>query len=256
MILIALALICHCLCNAGEYHSQDEKTEKEVLEFAKTKESACRYLSLRDIPPLMKKHVSGAKALDFGSGIGISTIFLFQQGFKVDGADISQAMLLQARKNLPYVPFYLVEEGSIPIAEESYDLVFSCYVLFELSSKEEIVKYLSEAKRVMKNDGIFIAVTASEHAYSKDWYIYDVDFPENKQLTSGELGRIYLKDADIAFTDFYWTEGDFREAFSQAGLHLIELHYPLGKDNEPYPWKDEKLFSPYVIFVAKRGVDG
>jgi hypothetical protein len=88
--------------------------------------------------------------------------------------------------------------------------------------------------------------------YSKNWFTFNTDYPENKNLKSGDLAKIYLCDAAIEFTDFYWTEADYRHFFKKAGFDLLEIHYPLGKENEQYPWKDEKTASPFVIFVAKK----
>jgi len=76
----------------------------------------------------------------------------------------------------------------------------------------------------MKEEAIFIAVTGSQDMYSKDWLIYNTDYPENKNLKSGDLAKVYLRDADIEFTDYYWTESDYRHIFAQAEFNLLEIH--------------------------------
>jgi SAM-dependent methyltransferase len=55
------------------------------------------YLAFRDLPVLIRRHSHGSRALDFGCGTGRSTRFLKNLGLNVVGADISQAMLDQAR---------------------------------------------------------------------------------------------------------------------------------------------------------------
>lgn len=234
------------------YNSHEQKSTEQALGYVKSIQCASRYLSYRDIPEIIAKYVRGLKTLDYGSGTGISAKFLMDQGLDVIGVDISKEMLTVAKENYPDTPFQLVEKGCLPLDNESFDFVFSSKVLFEIESKEGIFEYLKEAHRVLKNEGVFIAITGSQDMYSKDWGIYNVDYPQNKSLKSGDLGTIYLYDVQIEFTDFYWTEEDYLQEFAAAGFDLLEIHYPLGKEDEPFAWKDEKVVSPFVIFVAKK----
>lgn len=233
------------------YHSQENKSEEQAIGYTKTGQSSARYLAYRDIPPFLQKYACGTKALDYGAGTGLSTQFLLDQHLEVVGVDISKEMLSQAGINCPETTFYLIENGTIPTAANTFDLIFSSLVLFELGSENAVVAYLEEAKRIMKDDAVLIAVTGSEQMYSRDWFTFKTDYPENKQLKSGDLAKIYLCDAGIEFTDFYWTEADYHQFFKKAGFDLLEVHYPLGKDDEGYPWKDEKRYSPFIILVAK-----
>lgn len=234
------------------YHSQDKKLNEQAIGYSKTKQSISSYLAYRDMPSFIAQYCHGKKALDYGAGTGSSTQFLLEQALEVTGVDISKEMLAQAVLHCPDTPFYLIQDGTIPSMPETYDLVFSSFVLLELSSEKEILAYLEEAKRVLKKDGVFIAVTGSQEMYSKDWLIYNTDFPENKNLKSGDLAKCYLCDVDIEFMDYYWTEADYRHLFERAGFQLLEVHYPMGEAGEPYPWKDEKTGSPFVILIANK----
>ena len=55
------------------------------------------YLGFRDLPALIRRYDHGSRALDFGCGTGRSTRLLRNLGLNVIRADISQAMLDQAR---------------------------------------------------------------------------------------------------------------------------------------------------------------
>jgi len=90
--------------------------------------------------------------------------------------------------------------------------------------------------------------------YSRDWLIFNTDYSENKNLKSGDKARIYNRVANIEFTDYFWTEENYRSFFEKAGFILVEEHYPLGKLNENYQWKDELKYSPFSIFVAKKSI--
>jgi hypothetical protein len=40
--------------------------------------------------------------------------------------------------------------------------------------------------------------------------------------------------------------------FTQAGLEVVKMHHPLGKESDVYAWKSETKVSPYVVYVAKK----
>jgi ubiquinone/menaquinone biosynthesis C-methylase UbiE len=245
------ASLCALDDTAILYHSDIHDSSHQAGVYSKVMESACRYLAMRDVPELMARYGSGGKALDYGVGSGLSLKFLQSMGFQASGADISDEMIAEAARNCPDVSLYTVVESRIPCAENSFDCVFSSFVLFEIGSRTDLLAYLSEARRVMKKDGIFIAITGSEEVYSRDWYCLNVDYPENKNLVSGSLAKSYLPDVNMVFWDFFWKESDYVELFAQARLSIVAIHHPLGRANEQYPWKDERFYSPYVIFVAR-----
>lgn len=55
------------------------------LEFAGT-----YYLAYRDLGEIIRQHVKGREAIDFGAGTGRSTRFLQEHGFQVVGVDIAE----------------------------------------------------------------------------------------------------------------------------------------------------------------------
>jgi len=234
------------------YNAAEERSQEEANAFANMKLTAGRYLIFRDLYSLMDRHVQGDKVLDYGTGTGYCINVLKKYGLAVTGVDISEEMLKKARLNYPDTPFHLVSNGSLPFEEGRFDVIFSSFVLLEINSEKGLVAYLEEAKRVMKENGVFIGITSSQDRYSKEWLFEEVDFPENKNLTSGCKIKLYSKDAGIVFEDYYWTEEDYKKFFSKAGFQIVEIYYPLGKESDPYPWKDELYYSPYVILVAKR----
>ncbi|NNM43709.1 MAG: class I SAM-dependent methyltransferase [Chlamydiae bacterium] len=236
------------------YHSEENKSVTQAIQYSKTHDSSHRFLAYKNIPALLNKYSYGKKALDYGTGTGYSAQFLLEIGFDVTGVDVSKEMLLQAQVNYPHLPFHQIQNKEIPITSDTFDVVFSSFVLFEMGSEDEIVSYLKEAKRVMKENGVLVAVTGSEnfHSPSKNWLSFRTDFPQNLNPKSGSLVKLYHRESDMEFTDYYWTEADYRNFFTKAGFHLEEVIYPLGEKDEPYVWCDEYTCSPFIIFVAKK----
>ena len=130
-------------------------------------------------------------------------------------------------------------------------MILSSFVLFEIESLKKMTTYLLEARKILQKNGIFIAITGSEHLYNKKWLSWNTNFSCNKNLKSGDRAKVFLKKEKIEFTDIYWTENDYLECFQKAGFNILQTHYPLGKISEKFPWKDELKYSPFIIFIAK-----
>ena len=174
--------------------SSYSKQHKNPLNYTKTHDAPYRYLAYRDIPQIIKKYLQGGEALDYGAGTGYSTHFLSQLGFNVVGVDINKEMVHQAQLQYPNFSFYPVENRVVPFKDSTFDLVFSCFVLLEISTQQDMIDYLLEARRVMKKTAsLFVAITGSEHLHdvSKKWLDFSTDFPENKKLLSGHMVKLF-----------------------------------------------------------------
>jgi len=47
-------------------------------------------------------------------------------------------------------------------------------------------------------------------------------------LQSGARVKIEFRNIDLTIFDYYWTQENYTEIFQKAGLHIIEIHNPLG----------------------------
>ena len=212
------------------------------------------WLSFRDVPELINEYVHGTKTLDLGCGAGRSTRFLKNIGLEVVGADISCEFIKQAHRVDKVGKYLLMKKDRIPAKDNSYDLVFSSHVLLMIPTKEELNKALNEMHRVLKKDGICIAVTGSEemHAFDKKWLSYKSDFPENVNPKRGGIVKLVIKDVGAVFYDYNWTNEDYLEEINNNGFEVLKIHHPIGRKNEGYKWLSEKNYSPYVIYVLRK----
>jgi ubiquinone/menaquinone biosynthesis C-methylase UbiE len=221
-------------------------------QYASLDNSGTAYLAFKKIPELLQKYAIGKKTLDYGCGSGDSTLFLNELGLDVEGVDICNEMLKEAKKLNIGNLFKLIKSAKLPYAKNTFDIVFSSFVLFEISSKIELKNVISEICRILKKGGIFIAVTGSEELYSHKWLSIDVDFYQNQVLKSGDIAKVLLKDADLVVYDYYWTHQDYQDVIIQTNFSILETVYPLGDDKDGYVWEDEINFPPYVIYVLKK----
>lgn len=212
------------------------------------------YLGYRDLPFLIEKHQvgKGREAIDYGCGTGRSTRFLEQLGYNSLGVDTSLEMLQEARQTPGNSSYANIKSAEIPVVHSSYDLVLACFVMLTVSSKEEMLRIFKEVYRVLKPEGVFIIVTASEELYSRKWLSYDVDFPQNKNLTSGSVAKIVLKDLGIEYVNYFWTDADYVELSKEAKFEIAEKSFPLGYEKERRDWESEMIFPPYAVYVLKK----
>lgn len=208
--------------------------------------------AFREIPKLIKKHVFGAVTLDYGCGAGKSTLYLKSLGLKVDGVDINETMLNHATAADPEGDYKLIKSARTPVEDEHYDLVFSSWVFMEISSKQQMLEIAREITRVLKPNGTFITVLRNKDAYNNKWFSIDTQFEENKNLESGSVVKIRFKENNLSIYDYFWTDEDYREVMSMAGLSIIQTVNPLGRDDDGYAWVSEKEKSASTTYVAKK----
>ena len=111
------------------YEDEERARAYATLEFPGT-----YYLAFRDLPVLIQRYNHGSRALDFGCGTGRSTRFLRNLGLNVTGADISQAMLDQARALDPSGEYHLIRANVVDeFAPKSFDVILSAFAFDTLA---------------------------------------------------------------------------------------------------------------------------
>lgn len=80
--------------------------------------------------------------------------------------------------------------------------------------------------------------------------------PKNDTLRLKEDQQVSLAVSDpetglqlFRFFDFFHSGRAYRNAYTKAGLVLMETHRPIGKHTDGIPWRSELEFSPYKIHV-------
>ena len=235
------------------YDDDERATAYADLEFPGT-----YYLAFRDIPSLIDKHVSGTDALDFGCGAGRSTRFLRDLGFNAIGADISAAMLREASLRDPQGIYLLVQNDDIgALGDRAFDLILAAFTFDNIPVRERRIDLFRQLSQHLRPNGRIINLVSSEQIYLNEWLSFSTkDFPENRTAESGDLVRITMLDVPDRrpIEDIVWTERDYAETFDAAGLQVIEVHQPLGTDEDPYEWVSERTTAPWTIHVLASAV--
>jgi SAM-dependent methyltransferase len=221
------------------------------LEFANT-----YYLAYRDVPELLREHVIGSRALDFGCGTGRSTRFLHSLGFLTTGVDIATEMVAKARERDPEGDYRLLHPGDFtPLGAEQFDLVLSMFTFDNIAGRETKINILRDLHGLLKPAGKLVSVVSSPEIYVHEWASFSTkDFPENGTARSGDVVRIVTTDfADRRPTeDILFTDEAYRDVYKEAGLSIIAMHQPLANGDEPYTWINETRIAPWVVYVLSR----
>jgi SAM-dependent methyltransferase len=138
------------------YEDEERARAYATLQFPGT-----YYLAFRDLPSLIRRYNRGSSALDFGCGTDRSTRFLRNLGLSVVGADISQAMLDQARALDPLGQYHLIGDniaGEFPPG--SFDVILAAFT-FDNVPTEAKGNALSVLRTLLASDGCLLLVVSS-----------------------------------------------------------------------------------------------
>ncbi len=100
------------------------------------------------------------ETLDLGCGTGISSRQLAEHGFIVTGSDYDERMIEEAKASSAkyQITYHAAPANTLPFTDNSFDLItaFSAFHWFCDSSS------IQEIKRVLKADGLFVAVNKND----------------------------------------------------------------------------------------------
>ena len=160
----------------------------------------------------------GMTIADIGGATGSYSFWLYDMGHEVhllDAAEfhIEAANKISKEKNKPLGSILLGDARSLPYPDNQFDLVLLFGPLYHLQDKTDRISAITEAKRVLKTNGILLAATISRYASLLDgfWqnFIDDAGFEKilDQDLTNGN-------HFNTTGNPFYFTEAHFH---SQAG---------------------------------------
>lgn len=105
---------------------------------------------------MLKNHLQ--KVLDVGCGTGLLVKFMNTHRFRAIGCDASPEAVKEAKKTSGSRNIILSQASDLPFQSSSFDLVTSISLVEHLTQKEAI-KFIKEAKRILKKNGFIFLVT-------------------------------------------------------------------------------------------------
>ena len=233
--------------------ANDYQDAIRAARYAKLQFSGTYELAFRDMPEIVRRQASGETALDFGCGAGRSTRLLKSWGFCAIGADISPAMLANARRLDSDGDYRLIaDDGGLPFPDSAFDLVFSAFTFDNIPSEKKMPLF-REMKRLLKAGGRLVNLVSTPEIYRNEWVSFTTrDFPVNLAAQRGDPVRIINKSSGDTqpVTDILWPDEDYRALYGQAGLELLEMRKLLARPDED-GWVSETRVAPWCVYVLR-----
>lgn len=136
----------------------------------------------------IKDFVKGKKVLEVGCGDGYGSAYLAKAAAEVTGMDYEKDVISRAKnkysgKNLSFTDG---DATRLQFADESFDAACSFQVI-EHIPEDKLRQYLSEIRRVLKDDGIFYVSTLNLEHSIKSPLTYQKNPAHCKEFTLSEL---------------------------------------------------------------------
>jgi ubiquinone/menaquinone biosynthesis C-methylase UbiE len=171
---------------------------------------------------------SSMNIADIGGATGAYSFWLHDMGHNVhllDAAEfhIEAATKISITENKPLASISLGDARKLPFDDEKFDLVLLFGPLYHLQQKDDRIKTIAEAKRVLKNDGIILAATITRYASLFDgfWQGF-IDDPAFENILKQDLedgNHFNPVNHPMYFTDAHFhTQEEIKEEFTSAGF--------------------------------------
>ena len=205
--------------------------------------------SLRYIKEYLDK-MNNPKILDIGAGTGKYSITLANEGYDVTAVELVKHNLKVIEKNSDKVKTYLGNAIKLDMFEDNtFDLILLFGPMYHLVTKEEQLKALNEAKRILKPNGILlVAYVMNEYAVIVHGFRDNYIIENIKENIIDDNFHCTPKETDLYK---YMRLEDINELNELSNLKRIKIITPDGPSNyirNILNKMDDETFNTYIKF--------
>lgn len=152
--------------------------------------------------------LAGEKVLDLGCGNGRLLEIFKDKRIEYFGVDASEKLIEIAKKRyppeplppagkdkkeifLPQVRFQVADALNLPFPNNFFDKIFSIAIFHQIPSKEFRLRFLKEAKRVLKSEGQLILTVWKFHQVDELYLIFKYTILKLLSLSKLDFGDIF-----------------------------------------------------------------
>src|SRR3990167_5258749 len=158
-------------------------------------ETAPKFFAQHLIPyEFLRKQAKGKSVLEIGCGDGYGSACLAEAARKVTGVDYEEAVIYQAQNKYrgANLEFARMDAANLQFADNSFDIVCSFQVI-EHIPEDALPRYLSEIKRVLKDEGTFYLSTLNLEHSMKSPHTYQKNIAHCREFKLDELKGVLSK---------------------------------------------------------------
>ncbi len=235
----------------NSYEDARRAAAYDELEFGGT-----YHLAFRDLPDLLRAHVAGDRAVDFGCGTGRTSRLLTGLGFDVVGLDISAEMVAVARERDPGGDYRVIADGDFSaVAPASRDLVLSAFTFDNIPGRERRARLFRGLRGLLAPGGKLVNIVSTPEIYLHEWVTFTTRefLEENRRARPGDVVRIVTTDYSDGrpVEDIVWPDDAYRETYREAGLDVVAYELPVARGDEGVDWRTETAIAPWAVYVLR-----
>lgn len=195
---------------------------------------------------------NGMRALDLGTGTGVTAFFLETLGFEVDAIDVAPKAIEMAKANAEKLNSkvnFMVGDLTEQKFSHQYDFIMDSCCLHCICTDEDRDNYYKLVRNSLKNDGVFYLFTMAmgedmsfftdeKHLLLKGTYLYsegpdrwDMDWQEidgrkvfvHRRILSDEEINTEIKKHGFIMNDHYKTMDDPNSSYNFIGWLTLSL---------------------------------
>ena len=170
---------------------------------------------------LIDKISNNSKVLDIGCGDGRNIKTILNKTIQICGIDNDNIAINDAKQNFSAnnnVKIIKAEANSLPFEDKTFDAIIFFDLLQNLDFQKQEV--LTEAKRVMKDNGIIILCTYSENAFDERIKMYNL---VNVPIEKIQGTKIFFEKSVGANISEQFSLSEIESFTNKAGFKISDL---------------------------------
>lgn len=207
-----------------EYALQLLEKTKEDYNLISDDFSRTRKKTWEELDFLAKNVAPNERVLDLGCGNGRLYELFKDKIVGYCGIDISEKLIDIAKSRYPGVRFRVGDALNLPFPDNLFDNVFGVAVFHHIPSKEFRLRFLSEAKRVLKPQGKLFLTVWHLPRQKKNLLVF-----KNFLLKMLFLSKLDLNDKFVSWGDktqryvHYFSCAELKKLVKESGLRMKEM---------------------------------
>ena len=232
-------------------YNENERMERNPLEFHRCKEIISRYLS-----------TSPMEIADIGGATGVFSYWLASQQHNVHLLDFTPLHIEQAKENgrklnISLASYHCDDARHLPFKDNTFDMVLLMGPLYHLQDRDDRLLCLFEAIRVLKHDGVLICEAISRYASLIDGFKY-LNVEDDKFIGIMDKGLatgLHCPGSTSYFTTaFFHTPDELKNELIDTGFKNVDIIAIEGFANaldSDEILKNEKLRTLLLEYIRK-----